>query len=274
MKIIRNMLKYIHREIDGLVGRFFSNKKPLHKMHRNRPINPSKEIYKSMCYSKEEHFSFFQLMPMYRNQNPSTCDLKVYQDLFVYSFIKDYLPKGSKILEIGGGESRVIKTLSNDYEFWNLDMLEGAGHGPTEIDLQGNFILVKNNIGNFSKKLQDGFFDLVFSISVIEHFPEEEEKLSQIFADMKRVTKADGYWVHCVDSILFNDHIWIHPMVQKLVNEVGDYDLKKMRENIFSDKNLWVLPKFAYYSRWFLKTQKKYKSFGYPLSINLIFKNV
>jgi ubiquinone/menaquinone biosynthesis C-methylase UbiE len=184
------------------------------------------------------------------------------------------MSKGSKILEIGGGESRVINALSNDYEFWNLDMLEGAGYGPTNIDHKENFVHIKNNIGDFSAKLPDMFFDLVFSISVIEHFSQDEEDLSRIFDDMRRVTKPNGCWVHCVDSIIHSNHIRIHPMVPKLNNEVGDYDLQQIRSKILSDNDLWGLPTYAYYSRWFLKTRKMKESLGNPFSLNLIFHNL
>ena len=270
---IRNTIKKLHRTLDGVIGRIFSPKKPLFKLDKSQTLNHNLEFYKSMPYSREDHFPFFHLMPIYRNQNASTCDLKVYQDLFIYSFIKDHMPKGANILEIGGGDSRIIKTLMNDYKFWNLDMLEGAGHGPKEINLTHNFVLVQDNIGNFSKDLSADFFDLVFSISVIEHFPEDEESLSNIIDDMKRVTKKGGYWVHCVDSIFFSDHIWIHPMIPKMVNHVDDYDIGEIKKNIQHDKSLWVLPKFAYYTRWFQKTHKSSKSFGNPFSINLILQN-
>jgi hypothetical protein len=72
----------------------------------------------------------FTLMPIYQRQTLNSCDLKVYQDLFVYSFILENIPKGARILEVGGGESRIISCLKEDYEFWNLDKLEGQGQGP------------------------------------------------------------------------------------------------------------------------------------------------
>ena len=65
--------------------------------------------------------------------NPLTDVLKKYQDLLVYYFILKYIPKGSKILEVGGGQSRILRRLKNDYECWNVDKLEGLGNGPKAI---------------------------------------------------------------------------------------------------------------------------------------------
>ena len=269
MKINSNTIKQMRREIDGFLGNCLSTKKSLQKVHQGHSTEHSLEKYKSMRYSKESHFPLFHLMPIHKNQNPSTCDLKVYQDLFIYSFIIDHMPKGSKILEIGGGESRVITALCNDYEFWNLDMLEGAGHGPTNINLTNDFHLVKDNIGNFSKVIPDKYFDLVFSISVIEHFPEDDVCMENIIQDLKRVSKKGGAWAHCIDAILFDKHIWYHPFIQKLLCENKDFDIEETSQNILLDKDLWVLPKFAYYTRWYHKTHKSYKSFGHPFSINI-----
>jgi hypothetical protein len=106
-------------------------------------------------------------MPIYATQVTSTCDLKVYQDLLIYSFIINNLTPGSRILEIGGGESRVIECLKRDYEFWNLDKLEGKGFGPKRLLNTDGFILVKDDIGNFSKKLPETYFDLVSEYCLI-----------------------------------------------------------------------------------------------------------
>ncbi|MBK8551291.1 MAG: hypothetical protein IPL53_09635 [Ignavibacteria bacterium] len=41
--------------------------------------------------------------------------------------------KRFKILEIGGGDSRILKHFSKDFECWNLDKMEGLGNGPVAI---------------------------------------------------------------------------------------------------------------------------------------------
>ena len=191
----------------------------------------------------------------------------------MYSFIKDQVPKGARILEIGGGDSRVICALKNDYEFWNLDMLKGSGNGPTKINPADGFTLVKDNIGNFSTDLPDHYFDLICSISVVEHFLEDEESQIKIIQDMRRVSTNRSLWVHCIDAIMLKEHIWIHPILEKMINPFDSYDIDKINNKILNDANLWTLPKYAYCTRWRHKTHTPYKAFGYPFSINIVLQN-
>jgi len=273
MTRFRNQLRIIHREFDGYIGTLFSNQKPLKDVNRQNLSEYPYTKGSSISYSRKDHFSGFHSMPIHKNQNPSTCDLKVYQDLFVYSFIKENIHKGAKILEIGGGESRIIRSLKEDFEFWNLDKIEGQGHGPTNIYSTDGFFLVRDNIGDFSVELPEDYFDLVFSISVVEHFLEDEESISNILLDMKRIMKKEAYNLHCVDSIIYKDHIWFHPMVQKLADLSNNTDLQIIAQQIQEDDRLWVLPKYAYYTRWFPTTKSTIKVFGLPFSINLLWQN-
>jgi len=273
MKRFRNHVRYIHKEFDAFVGWLFSNQKPLKNMCRTPMHDFSIENNSFFAYSRKDHFSMFHLMPVHKNQNPATCDLKVYQDLFVYSFIIENIPKGAKILEIGGGESRIIDSLNKDFEFWNLDRLEGQGHGPKSIFTTDGFFLVRDNIGNFSDELPEDYFDLIFSISVVEHFLEDEESISNILLDMERIMKKDAWSLHCVDSLLFKDHVWFHPLVHKIADSSDIINLPLLLEQIYEDDHLWVLPKYAYFTRWFPKTKSLMKSFGQPFSLNLIWRN-
>ena len=54
-------------------------------------------------------------------------------------------------------------------------------------------------IGSFDKDLPDAYFDLVFSISVVEHINEGDDVLQNILNDIDRVLKPGGYSVHCID---------------------------------------------------------------------------
>ena len=54
-------------------------------------------------------------------------------------------------------------------------------------------------IGSFDKDLPDSYFDLVFSISVVEHINEADDVLQNIVKDIDRVLKPGGYNVHCID---------------------------------------------------------------------------
>jgi len=272
MKPFRKKIWDLHREVDGFLGEIFTQQKQLKYVADSRQHNFKITDKNQFLYSKKEHFSFFHLLETHKNQNPATCDLKVYQDLFVYSYIIDNLPRGSKILEIGGGESRVIEVLKNDYKFWNLDKLEGEGFGPKNIASSEGFIHIKDSIGNFSRNLPDNYFDLIFSISVIEHFPQSYEALSAIYNDMNRVLKKGAFSIHCIDSLRFSQRIWFHPFIFLLEEKLPEIDLTGYSNIILADEDLWVLSNYAYYTRWFSKTHKSIKNFGSPFSTNLIWQ--
>lgn len=140
--------------------------------------------------------------------DPENCDLKIYQDLLMYSFMKFNVPEGSRILDIGGGDSRILRYFRNSYDCWNIDKLEGVGNGPTNIDTTG-FWLVDDYMGNFNAELLENYFDLVFSISTLEHVPPDDEaNYRNILDDINRVLKNGGLSVHCIDIVWKDNFVW------------------------------------------------------------------
>ncbi len=130
----------------------------------------------------------------YRNSN-----LKLIQDLAIVDFISNNLHPGAKILEIGGGYSRVLVYFKDRFEGWNLDKFEGIGNGPKKIPTDMPYKIVPDYIGAFSKDLPNGYFDLIFSISVFEHVEGDAAAMSAITDDIDRLLKPDGLQVHCMD---------------------------------------------------------------------------
>ena len=190
------------------------------------------ETFDDFTFSKKKHFDMF-IENNFDEElfgylvDPLNCDLKIYQDLFIYSFMKFNVPKGSKILDIGGGDSRILKYFKDDYECWNIDKLEGVGNGPTDIDTSG-FRLVYDYMGNFNKELPDDYFDVVFSISTLEHVPlDDVETYENIRKDINRVLKPGGLSLHCIDIV------WLEPIVW--TNAIMPYFFEK-EKMIFSAK--------------------------------------
>ena len=125
-------------------------------------------------------------------KNMGNVDLKTYQDLLVMRFIQDYIPKGSRILDVGGGNSRMLKHFHKTYECWNLDKLEGIGNGPQAVK-DVPYKLVRAYMGDFSNELPENYFDLVFSISALEHVPENDRKIhNNIIDDIARNSQTGG----------------------------------------------------------------------------------
>ena len=235
------------------------------------PVLP--ENFQRFTYSKRSHFSMLPLHESQLHHNQDNCDLKVYQDMLAFNFILDNFPTGSKLLEIGGGDSRVIGWLKDRYEFWNLDKLEGMGNGVTAIGKIDGFRLVQDYIGAFSKELPNGYFDGIFSISVLEHVPKDNAAMLAIRNDIKRMLKPGGLSMHCIDAVIKKDGGWMYPLLEYIYAAFPIINPCICGREIASDQDLWGMTKMAYEHFWQGVTKVEYEKFGMPISYNVIWRN-
>lgn len=201
------------------------------------------------------------------------CDLKSYQDLLVFGFIKENIPTGSKILEIGGGNSRVLEKLAKTYECWNIDKLEGLGNGPTIVRHQSCYNIIRDYIGNFNRELKDEYFDFVFSISALEHTPHDDDGLfSNILMDINRVLSPGGFSLHCFDLVMHENSIWTNPFLPYLFDNSLALNKFIPLSELLIDDDIYVMTKHAYDKCWKSITQKTYELFGKPFSYNILWR--
>lgn len=205
--------------------------------------------------------------------DPGSWSMKRYQDLLVFAFIKQWIPPGSRLLEAGGGTSRIIRHCKERYECWNADPLEGLGSGPLDIDTTG-FRLVREYIGKYSPELPDAYFDFVYSISALEHTPGNDPALREsIRLDLDRVLKPGGYSLHCLDCLLRSDnHFWMNPLLphlfaktttrQKAIGQTPG----RPREKIF------FMPESVYNQHWRQLSNRSYEENGWPFSVNILWR--
>lgn len=248
-------------------------------------MNNSFYFLNEFTYSKRIHFEIFNKckndIELFKYKiDPDNCDLKVYQDLLVFYLLKRFLKPGFKILEIGGGNSRIIEFLKNQYEFWNLDKLEGLGNGPKNLEVNG-FNLIQDYIGNFNNQLPDNYFDIVFSISALEHIPLDESTDKKIYlntlSDINRLMCDNGLSIHCIDhttDLLYDteEELWTNPFITFLYeNEkiLNDFVNLKVAEN---DPDLFCVSESFYNLHWKPVTGKDYCEFGKPFSYNIFWK--
>ena len=85
----------------------------------------------------------------------------------MYSRLRD--KSGLVIGEIGGGDSRILLRLAKRNRCYNIEKFEGADGGPkSEIVIPG-VTNIRAFVGEFDANLSSDFFDVAFSVSVVEH---------------------------------------------------------------------------------------------------------
>lgn len=124
--------------------------------------------------------------------------LKSAQDLSVYRLIRDL--RDLDLAEIGGGNSRILERLAINNRCANIEKFEGKALGPAgEINLN-NVQNINCYVGDFDPVIPDNRFDLLFSISVVEHV--ETERLEAFFSDSLRILRPGGIFYHAIDMYL------------------------------------------------------------------------
>lgn len=124
--------------------------------------------------------------------------LKTAQDLVCYMYLRDLT--GLKIAEIGGGNSRILQRLAINNHCYNIEKFEGVGLGPQKEVCLRNVTNIGAYVGDFSGLLKANQFDIVFSISVVEHVT--TDKLDSFFRDFLRILRPGGMFLHAIDMYI------------------------------------------------------------------------
>lgn len=132
-------------------------------------------------------------------------DLKDAQRPWALKSILGQVPVGGKLLEIGAGDPHVAHWLSLlGYEVWIIDPYDGSGNGPTDYEFyRTHFPRIHFCRALFSDQLtafEPGFFDAIYSISVLEHVP--HAAFPGVIAGLRRFLKPGGLSLHALDHVL------------------------------------------------------------------------
>ncbi len=194
------------------------------------------------------------------------CSLKRYQDLTVIDFLLRNIAPGARILEIGGGYSRLFNCLRDTYEFWNLDKYEGVGNGPPPQTTAHHTVL--DYIGNFNPELPDSVFDAIVSVSVLEHVPPDEALWERIVEDMRRVAKPNALSFHCIDAILFDGNVCHNGIADYMGRHFINLNGCSREAPLSASQPMMFLEKEEYDRTWLTITKRSYEQFGAPFSLN------
>lgn len=148
---------------------------------------------------KHEYFDWVER----KLASPREHMLKHVQDAWVLAMIAEHAPdRRLTIAEAGGGDSRVLEALKPRHECWNIDRFEGAGNGPQGVPEVEDVRIVPAYLGDFDSRLPDAHFDVVFSISVMEHVSLDAQE--RFFRDCTRILKPGGLMLHAIDLYVFD----------------------------------------------------------------------
>lgn len=242
-------------------------------MFREKQPSPGVDNIAAFSISRLWHFDLFQRAPFRsfntKDPDPAICDLKVYQDYLVYLFLAAHVPKGARVLEVGGGDSRILKHFAQNYECWNLDKCEGLGNGPKRFT-SPHYRMVYDYIGNFNAEVPEHYFDFVFSISALEHVPEDQAVRENIEKDLRRVAKPGAPMFHLFDCVVRADGTaWVNGLIPYLARTVPVRTQLLPVEAVAVDPTIYFMSEVAFNASWAALVKRSYWEFGRPFSMNL-----
>ncbi len=124
--------------------------------------------------------------------------LKSIQDLAVYLQLRGTEKKD--IAEVGGGNSRLLTKLAKANRCVNVEKFEGIAGGPGKERIIPNVKNIHAYLGEQDPLLAESSFDILFSVSVVEHVP--TANLAAFHNDQLRVLRTGGIFIHAIDVYL------------------------------------------------------------------------
>lgn len=137
--------------------------------------------------------------PQLKFENVYPWGLKHLGYLYVYEQLLN-LPKGLKVLEIGAGLSLVFdKLLGSIFDYHMIDTpgFYVQEDFQTKMNERNHTTFLSGLIGKDSSFINNDSFDVVFSVSALEHVPTDE--IRAVCTEMYRILKPGGVMVHTID---------------------------------------------------------------------------
>lgn len=136
--------------------------------------------------------------PDYHFSEDFQWNLKQMGSLFCLDIIKEH--KFNKLLELGAGFNIFFdRYFGQKTEYWMVDK-DGHYNQPAMTaakHLRKNTKHINALMGENSEMLSNNYFDILFSISAIEHIDKNE--IQSVCDDMYRVLRSGGHCVHALD---------------------------------------------------------------------------
>lgn len=128
-------------------------------------------------------------------QPTSKWHLKDIQDAVCYDYLRG--KAGLDIAEIGAGHSRLLPEIAKYNRCYAIDEYKGHDGGPKSRPELPNVTFFDCKIGGSQHLIRDESFDILFSVSVVEHIT--SDSLEKFFFDCRRIMKKGGLMIHLID---------------------------------------------------------------------------
>ena len=129
--------------------------------------------------------------------------LKSVQDAVAFEKLRNV--RGKRVAEIGGGDSRILLPLSKFNTCYNIEEFKGQGGGPNHEIKISNVSNIPAVVGDFNGLISANFFDIIFSVSVVEHVP--FDKIKSFFEECHEMLIPGGIMIHLIDVYLEDDPV-------------------------------------------------------------------
>jgi len=130
-------------------------------------------------------------------------DLKDVQRPWALKAILGTVPIGARLLEIGAGDPYVADVLARiGYDITIVDPYDGRDRGPSSFEsISQAYPHLRFVQGVFPVALGDQPqpFDCIFSVSVLEHVPDQET--AELWEGIRRLTVPGGVTIHAIDHV-------------------------------------------------------------------------
>ncbi len=216
----------------------------------------------------------------YRESYPSLvsekADLKDVQRPWALEKIKDLLPQGAGVVDLGGSRAELADALSPYSQVTVIDPYDGSGNGPTNVDFyRKKFPKVTFRAELLTTKTEIPKQRAVVSTSVVEHIAPQFH--AETVAAIDSVLEVGGYSVHAVDLTCRGRNGFMESQIDLNQSWVDTHcpglNVREMVTQMLSDVETFFLP-VTMYVQW--KKTKAYEEYPWRNvgTLNTVFRKI
>lgn len=181
---------------------------------------------------------------------------------WIHAQLLQHARTGARLLDVGAGSCQVSRKIKEDRDDIEMHVLDEKEAFAKLGGLHHDQLVYHYGLAGGTNNLSDAAFDIVYSVSVLEHAHEAggDEAFMNALQDMKRWLKPGGLMIHAMDIILDPQiyRRWLGFDVPRFLRAL-DMDPvpaylppPPTRDEMVLDPDLFVVsPQTAYELKWF-----------------------